>query len=469
MSIIDKEIIYNIKNCKYQKRFNNYIIDKEHNIIIKQEDAYKLISTSPNIKLQCICDHCGKEFVISCQKLTRSQGKSKAPTDLKKKNYQDDLVLCKQCRVKHTNRIKYGTDNVLQNENIRKQVSITLKNRSDEEKQLSLQKSKQTCLERYGVEYSTQSKRIKAKILSTIKERYGEQYTSTAQVPEVKAKQIATLQQHYGKQYTNSMQVPEVKRKAQQSLFQNNAAPVSKIQKYIYDILYEQEENKDNIVLNYLFGSYFLDIALIKEKIDLEYDGSGHKLNIIHSHISEDEFYKNERIRNYYVLRRQWKIIRIISNTDYWFNGKLFSKEQLLQIINFAKKYLLETIHSWIYINLDEDKVITTKYEKTISDLLNNQITIQNTISELQIQQFIQENYLYMTTKEIAQKLNVTLLQIQYQYKKLQIKAKRDSWTREEIEYLKNNYLKMSITEIAKKINKKSHIVRYELKKLNLK
>lgn len=245
--------------------------------------------------------------------------------------------------------------------------------------------------------------------------------------------------------------------------------PISKIQKYIYNILCEQEENKNNIGLNYLFGLYFLDIALINEKIDLEYDGSGHKLNIIHSHITENEFYKNEQKRNYYVLRKQWKIIRIISNTDYWFNGKLFSKEQLLQIINFAKKYLLETIHSWIYINLDEDKVITIEYEKTISDLLNNQITIQNTIFELQIQQFIQDNYLYMTTKEIAQELNITLLQVQYQYKKLKLKAKRDSWKREEIEYLKNNYLKMSITEIAKKINKKSYIVQYELKKLNLK
>lgn len=469
MPIIDKEIVYNIKSCKHKERFNNYIVDKNSNIIIKQADAYKLIPTSPNIKLQCVCDHCGKEFIISCQKLARNQGKSKAPADLKKKNYQDDLVLCKRCRAIHTNRLKYGVDNAIQSKNIRKQISIKLKNRSEEEKQLSLQKSKQTCLERYGVEYATQSKQIKAKILASVKKHYGEQYTSTAQVPEIKAKQIATLQQHYGEQYTNSMQVPEIKKKALQSLFQNNAAPVSKIQKYIYDILCEQEENKDNIKLNYLFGSYFLDIALINEKIDLEYDGSGHKLNIIHNHITENEFYKSEQIRNYYVLRRQWKIIRIISDTDYWFNGKLFSKEQLLQIINFAKEYLLETIHSWIYINLDEDKVITAEYEKTISDLLNNKIIIQNTISELQIQQFIQENYLYMTTKEIAQKLNVTLLQVQYQYKKLQLKAKRDSWTREEIEFLKNNYLKMSITEIAKKINKKSDIVRYELKKLNLK
>lgn len=88
-----------------------------------------------------------------------------------------------------------------------------------EEKQLSLQKYKQTCLEKYGVEYAMQSKQIKAKILNTIKDRYGEQYTSTAQVPEVKAKQIATLQQHYGKQYTNCMQVPEIRKKAQQSLF----------------------------------------------------------------------------------------------------------------------------------------------------------------------------------------------------------------------------------------------------------
>lgn len=450
MPIIDKEIVYNIKNCKHKERFNNYTTDKASNIIIKQTDAYKLIPTSPNIKLQCVCDHCGKEFVISCQKLTRNQGKSKAPADLKK-NYHDDLVLCKRCRITHTNRIKYGVDNATQNKNIRKQISITHKNRSEEEKQLSLQKSKQTCLEKYGVEYAVQSKQVKAKILNTIKERYGEQYTSTTQVPEVKAKQIATLQQHYGKQYTNSLQVPEIKKKARQSLFQNGTMPVSKIQKYIYDMLCEQEENKSNIELNYLFGSYFLDIAFINEKIDLEYDGSGHKLNIVHSHITESEFYENEQIRNYYVLRRQWKIIRIISDTDYWFYGKLFLKEQLLQIINFAKKYLLETIHSWIYINLDEDKVITIEYEKTISDLLNNQITIQNTISELQIQQFIRENYLYMTTKEIAQELNVTLLQVQYQYKKLQLKAKRDSWTKEEIEYLKNNHLKISITEIAKK------------------
>lgn len=120
MPIIDKEIVYNIKSCKHKERFNNYIPDENSNIIIKQEDAYKLIPTSPNIKLQCVCDHCGKKFVISCQKLTRSQGKSKAPADLKKKNYQDDLTLCKQCRIIQTNRIKYGVDNATQNKDIRK-------------------------------------------------------------------------------------------------------------------------------------------------------------------------------------------------------------------------------------------------------------------------------------------------------------------------------------------------------------
>lgn len=469
MPIIDKEIIYNIKYCKNKERFNNYIINENDNIIIKQIDAYKLLPTTPKIKLECICDHCGKEFVISCQNLMRSQGKTTAPANLKIKQYQDNLILCKKCRAIHTSKVKYKTEYPTQNNIVKKQISNTHKNKTKDEKELSLQKYKQTCFERYGVYNTFQVEQFKQKAKETIQHKYGKQYNSINQIPEIKQKQKEAIQEKYGQQYTNPMQVPEIRAKVRQTLFQNNNCPVSKAQKYIYNILYEQEENKNNIKLNYPLDKYSLDIALLNEKIDIEYDGSGHDLTIKLNGLTELQFRHNEQIRNSYILDKQWKIIRIIAKNEYWFYGKLFAKEQLLHVINFVKNCLINTIHIWAYIDLDNDKVIMTHYDNTISNILNNQLLINiNDYSEQKIQSYIKNNYLYMTIREIAQQLNITILQVRYQYRKLNLKSKRDKWTKAELQYLYNNYIKLSIYELAKILHKSQDNIRIKLRQLGL-
>ena len=121
-----------------------------------------------------------------------------------------------------------------------------------------------------------------------------------------------------------------------------------------------------------LCGTNQIGISIILNSMVAFFSASGDMSNsyIIHNNLTETEFDYKEQCRNYCILRNDWKIIRIISGTDYWFKANIFSKEQLLQIINFAKNYLQYTLHSWIYIDLDKDKIIATNYENTISNLL---------------------------------------------------------------------------------------------------
>ena len=63
MPIKNKNITYNIKFCKkHRERFKQYTIYDNGDFIISQKAIYDLVSTSQYVKLECICDHCGKRI-----------------------------------------------------------------------------------------------------------------------------------------------------------------------------------------------------------------------------------------------------------------------------------------------------------------------------------------------------------------------------------------------------------------------
>ena len=84
---------------------------------------------------------------------------------------------------------------------------------------------------------------------------------------------------------------------------------------------------------------------------------------------------------------------------------------------------------------------------------ISNNMPAVNSYSETEIQ-FLKDNYLNMTMKQMAEALNRKTSSVSYMVNKLGlIKQPHNKWTDEEIQFLKDNYIEMSSEEIAKYVN----------------
>lgn len=127
----------------------------------------------------------------------------------------------------------------------------------------------------------------------------------------------------------------------QKTMYKNGTQKCSIQQKYLHNIIGGN--------LNYPVGNSSLDIAFPEEMIYVEYDGSGHNLSVKLGDLSEKEFLEKEKRRNYALLRRGWKEIRIIS-----YNDKLPTPNIIKNIIYKAKEYLNEG-HHWIKFIINDN------------------------------------------------------------------------------------------------------------------
>ena len=100
-------------------------------------------------------------------------------------------------------------------------------------------------------------------------------------------------------------------------------------------------------IMNKAEFPYLLDIFFKKDKIYLEYDGSGHTLSIKFGRVSENEFYEKENKRKQYLKELGYKEFRLVSTTD-----AIPDKKELLKIKKRAFKFLKSGYNSYIY-NLD--------------------------------------------------------------------------------------------------------------------
>lgn len=142
----------------------------------------------------------------------------------------------------------------------------------------------------------------------------------------------------------------EIKEKVRNSLYQNGTMPCPTQQKYLHLLLGGKS--------NYPVKSLNLDIAFPNEKLYIEFDGSGHDLQVKHDIISQEQFEENEKRRSYTLYHQGWKEIRIISKSD-----KLPQDNIILQMIGFAKSYL-STNHSWITFDIDNSIVKSSQFEQ---------------------------------------------------------------------------------------------------------
>ena len=218
-------------------------------------------------------------------------------------------------------------------------------------------KGKNTMINRYGAAYSGQVSEFMQKSVNTkIKRRL----IDSNYQKNINIKTLKTVQKKYGKQYTSTNQVPKIKAKVRKTMFKNGTVPTSKQQEYFYKILGGE--------LNYPFSHLSLDIALINEKIDIEYNGSGHDLKIKLKKCTREEFDKKEIKRNNFIRLQGWKQIFIISPKD---KINLYTDEEYLKLIQLSKDYLLNTSHHWVNIYIEEDKFETSVYTKSIKNLIS--------------------------------------------------------------------------------------------------
>lgn len=221
-------------------------------------------------------------------------------------------------KFKQTNLQKYGCEFSIQSEKVK-------------------EKSKQTNLEKYGVENPFMSDEIKEKIKQTNLEKYGVEYLMSLPSFHEHARQVNM--EKYG--VLHHLQNAEILAKQKETFYKNGTCPTSKQQNYLHKI-YGGE-------LNYSFGMYNFDIYLPDEKIDIEFDGSGHSLGVVLGSITQKEFNRKEIIRNNAIKKAGIKQMRIISLKD-----KLPSDQVLLEMLDYTRNYFFNyPNHSWIEFNID--------------------------------------------------------------------------------------------------------------------
>lgn len=137
------------------------------------------------------------------------------------------------------------------------------------------------------------------------------------------------------------------------SLYKNRTAPTSSIQLILWKMIGGE--------LNYPVGVSMLDVALVDEKIYLEYNGGGHRLAVANGNMTDEEFDKKEIRRRYAMKGKDWKELRIVSSND------LLPKDynDLVKLVNDGLSYLREN-GSWYEIDFDNKTITTSKYQDSI-------------------------------------------------------------------------------------------------------
>jgi very-short-patch-repair endonuclease len=257
---------------------------------------HKDLSPNSPYMIPVQCDYCGEKYEMAMKEYTNR---------VLKHEYVNKCA-CKKCRKRkseETCMVKYGVKTNLILEETKEKI-------------------KKTNIEKYGDENPSRNESVKAKKEKTTLERYG--VVSPTLNEEVRKKQIETNIERYG--YETPLQNNEVKEKTRETLFSNYNAPTSRTQKYLCEILKGK--------INFPIGNYSIDI-LLDNKIAFEYDGGGHNLQVKFGNITQEEFEKKERNREYFLKRRGYKIIRLVSTRD-----RLPNEDILISAINKCVDYV---------------------------------------------------------------------------------------------------------------------------------
>lgn len=200
-----------------------------------------------HVKITAICDICGNE------KETMYKSYIKMTQD-------DGLYYCVKCRkikTKNSNLEKYGVENVMQLENVKNKMYETnlekyghmCSAQSEEIKE----KSKNTCFEKYGVDNYLKTDEMREKVKNTCLEKYGVE--NPMQCKEIRNKQIKTMLSKYGVENISKLYI------------NNN---IDEFINYSLNVKKYTKNNK-NKLFNDWDGHDYYDDEYIKEYMSLDY------------------------------------------------------------------------------------------------------------------------------------------------------------------------------------------------------
>lgn len=275
------EVHWNPMNKTFYEN-KGYVYTKNGgSIFVKVED----LQPSARVKVKVICDYCHKEFEMLMYAYTRSTKNS-------------TTVACDSCKVKKTRNTmleKYGTENCMQVPEIRHKMVTTLEEKygvsvpsqlpqhteamKHYDKELAKERYIQTCLNRYGVD-------------------------NAAKLPATIDKMKQTCIEKYGGE--SSQCDPSVHYKTIQSMLDGGIMPTSKPERQMIELL-RNIYGDSCCHPQYNFGNCCFDCLLEVQgiKIDIEYDGK-------YWHNQKQE--KDKR-RDFYVMRRGIKVLRFRGDT----------------------------------------------------------------------------------------------------------------------------------------------------------
>ena len=193
--------LINLDNIRYTRELLENICSRDKCII----DFDKIYKYNREINIDFICN-CGLTYSKTFRQLYEIGAFCKICT----KNKGNE-------KSKQTSIERYGVEHASQSQNAKDKSKQTCIERYGVEYSLQSQevrdKSKQTCIEKYGVEHAIQSQEVKYKSKQTCIERYGVEYAFQSQ--EVKYKSKQTNIKNYGVEYASQSQ--EVRDKSKQT------------------------------------------------------------------------------------------------------------------------------------------------------------------------------------------------------------------------------------------------------------
>lgn len=336
--IIEKEyeVRWNSSNKKHYTS-KGYIFTKmKEPFFVKVNDLAKSSLTEVDYQ----CDYC-KGF---------GKKKYKDLIDGRKIIEKDACGKCRWEKIKESNYKKYGKMpqqlDVIKDKTrktIQERYGVDAYTQTEDFKE----KSKVTINERYGVDFYQQTEEYKEKFKKAHLERYGVEHTF--QNEEFLKKREETYLRKYG--VDNPMKDRNVVNKLLTILHESGRFQCSRQQKYIHNIIGGE--------LNFPVDNLALDIAFPDEKIYIEYNGSGHDLQVKLNSISERDFNEKEKRRFYYLKRLGWKLIEINSRKDYVPN-----KVVVENMVKEAKEILNKNDNSYVRFDIDNSYVFyNNEYE----------------------------------------------------------------------------------------------------------
>ena len=216
-----KEYFFTKLNKLYAKKFLDF--EKTHlpkeiyeYLINRYNDSQSLKETVYRINfgydVRPVCENCGKpiEFLGKPSRMWKTYCSNQCRYSLNRLN-----------KYKQTCLEKYGVEYAQQSNKVKDKAKQTCLEKYGVEHYTNREKSKQTCLEKYGVESNLSIPEVKEKIKQTCLEKYGVEYI--LQSKEFREKSKQTCLEKYGVEF--SAQADVVKEKIKQTCLEKYGVP----------------------------------------------------------------------------------------------------------------------------------------------------------------------------------------------------------------------------------------------------